>query len=532
MLNTGRLSPLSHDSCGYTTPARPREAQGRALVTEPRRPNVVVILPDQLRPDFLGCYGGAAVATPHIDALAAAGVRFDSAVSASPVCVPARTALLTGMNAIRTGVLHNLHALRPDHRELGVLTWSERLADAGYNTAAVGKMHLYPWDLTLGFGYRSIAEDKRWIEIRDAYYWFLRDHGLAKTHAREHPDYISGLGAYTNPIPWELSVDHFVGSSARKFLRRARGDERPFALFIGFPGPHDPYDPDQAFLESVVTSKLPVPIKSSNDLAPLIKARNIEGNKLPWCGIDYSNLSLDGAQRLRLHYAALVAQIDFEVGEIVTELRNDQKVWDNTVIIFTSDHGDYLGDHGMVGKESFFETAIRIPLIMKPAVDTPGSINDHQVELSDVAASILALASLEGNARMDALPLPGITAGSAVRGAVIGALHDGWMVRTRQWKLHKYATGEMLLFDLEADPDETRDLFNAARHRRTRDELDALLTQEVMRSIENAMEDRLVAGTDDLWNSVIFGHQGWTRRYPYSPPARWKKEPIVPSATP
>ena len=137
------------------------------------KPNILFIMPDQLRHDFLSCYGASFIHTPHIDSIAERGIRYTSAYSASPACVPARIALLTGMNAIRNGVLDNLHTLRPDYREAGIRLWPEILGGAGYHTAAIGKMHFYPWEESHGFDHRVICEDKQWPYIRDDYHDYL-----------------------------------------------------------------------------------------------------------------------------------------------------------------------------------------------------------------------------------------------------------------------------------------------------------------------------------------------------------------------
>ena len=107
-------------------------------ITEKNRPNIVFLFPDQLRSDFLSCYGAGFLDTPNIDAIAEGGTRYQNSYSASPLCVPARTSLLTGMNAVRNGVLDNLHAIRADHAEIGIHTWPEILSRSGYYTAAIG----------------------------------------------------------------------------------------------------------------------------------------------------------------------------------------------------------------------------------------------------------------------------------------------------------------------------------------------------------------------------------------------------------
>lgn len=130
-----------------------------------QKPNIIFMMPDQLRADFLSCYGAEFVDTPNIDSLQARGTRYAKCYSPHPVCVPARASLMSGMDAIKTGVLGNGYFLRPDLAEMGVKTWPQILSENGYYTAAIGKMHFYPWDLRLGFQYRVIAEDKRWIHI-------------------------------------------------------------------------------------------------------------------------------------------------------------------------------------------------------------------------------------------------------------------------------------------------------------------------------------------------------------------------------
>ncbi len=197
------------------------------------------MLPDQLRPDFLSCYGADFIDTPNIDWIANNGTRYDRAYSASPVCVPARTALLTGMNAIRNGVADNLHAVRGHYNEVGIQTWPQILANAGYYTSAVGKMHFYPWDARPGFQYWVIAEDKRWLQVRDDYYHYLKEHGLRKLHGNEHEGYFENRGAIINRLPWEHNVDRFVGREACRFIENYGGDG-PFAMMVDFPGPHCP----------------------------------------------------------------------------------------------------------------------------------------------------------------------------------------------------------------------------------------------------------------------------------------------------
>jgi len=478
-----------------------------------RQPNIVFLFPDQLRQDFLSCYGAEFIQTSHVDSIADQGVRYDRCYSASPICVPARNSLLTGLNAIKNGVTDNLHGLRLDYREAGIRIWPEMLAERGYYTAAIGKMHFYPWDARFGFQYRVIAEDKRWLEVRDDYYHFLRDRGLRKLHGNEHDGYHENKGAIVSRIPWEASWDHFVGLEACRFIRNY-GREGPFAMMVGFPGPHCPYDPSPEFLKEFDPADMPAPIPEVPGDTPGVRAKNIDGNKGSWNGIDYTDFPLEAKMKIRAHYAALVKQIDYEVGEILGALR-EEGLLDNTVVIFASDHGDYLGDHDLIGKGSFYEPSVRVPLLVRPpGLDSPMA-RTELVELTDVTSTILHFAGCETPAYMDSRPLPGLAIpGEKQRERIFGMVSDGWMAFDGRWKLAKYASGEVLLFDLENDPQEQRNLAFDPRHAETLRRLDAEMTAEVMQSVLFCTRDRL-AWAGDLSSDRAFGREGWTRPFPH-----------------
>lgn len=482
------------------------------------KPNIIFVFPDQLRADFLGCYGADFVGTPNIDRLQDQGVRYENCYSPHPLCVPARVALLTGMDAIKNGVLDNGQFLRADYASMGIQTWPETLASNGYYTAAIGKMHFYPWDLRLGFQHRVIAEDKRWIHIRDDYYHFLRKHGHRKLHGNEHPRYYEDKGAVISRIPWEYSVDHFVGQSACRFIEEY-GSEGPFAMMVGFPGPHCPYDPSPEFLDTVDPERLPPAIPEVEGDTPQLRRRNIDGNRRPWNGVDYTEFSDTHKSKIRLHYAALVSQIDHEVGQILDALEG-KSLLDNTVIVFSADHGDYLGDHNLIGKGPFFEAGIRVPLVVRAPWLGESRICSDLVSLSDITATLLSLAGCEVPPHMDSVPLPNLgLPGSVPRSSIVGMTQGGWMIYDGTWRLCKYATGENLLFDIAQDPSEQRNLFHDSSHLPTRERLDAMLTQTIMSSIRQANHDRRVY-VSDLSQCPAFGREGWQRRYPRPVPSQ------------
>lgn len=478
---------------------------------KPNRPNLLFIIADQLRADFLGCYGASFVKTPNIDKLAAQGVRYERAYSTSPICVPARASLLTGMNSIRNGVLDNTVWLRPDLAACGIRTWPEMLNDAGYYTAGIGKMHFYPWDSNHGLQYRVVAEDKRWIHIRDDYYHFLRGHGERKYHGNEHEGYLENKGAILNRLPWELSVDHFVGEEAIRFLQTYGGDG-PFAAMVSFPGPHCPYDPNQEYLDDVDPAQMPPAIPPSGDADRLLQ-NAIESNSKPWNGVDYSTFTDAQKQKVRAHYAASTNQIDVEIGRIVATLE-EKGLLENTVIIFTSDHGDFLGDHGFIGKGIYYEAAIHIPLIVRAPGIAP-SVHSSLVELTDITATLLAYGEAKPPQPQDSRPLPGLGLATQERSTLFGFVSNGWMAYDGRWKLCKYATGEQHLFDRATDPTEQQNRIDDPSAFAELRRLDDALTREIMRSMALSFNGQKV-DTTGMSQEETFGKEGWQRPYPHA----------------
>ncbi|QOR70342.1 sulfatase-like hydrolase/transferase [Ruania alkalisoli] len=473
------------------------------------RKNIVLILPDQLRPDFLGCYGADWLQTPAIDALASSSVRYTAAVSSAPLCVPARNALLTGMHPLRTGVLANDQGLRPDYRQMGIETWADRLSSAGYVTASIGKMHFYPWDAGYGFHHRVIAEDKRHIAIRDDYDAYLRRHGLAKTHANTWPEYHESRGATPPPVPWEHSVDHFVGTAAQEFIASRTGCDEPFAMMVGFPGPHCPYDPVPEFLDRVDRDRVPIARPGSADHAPERVQAARDSYLRAWADLDLSEFPDEARAQVRAHYSALVMQVDHEVGRVLQAI-DEAGLAEDTIVILASDHGDFLGDRELLGKAMFHEESVRVPMMIRIPGHVPG-INNAMVDLYDLAPTMLELVGAGVPEQMDARAVPGLSGLEAEsRERVVGAVADGWMLREGGMVLHKYGTGEVLLYDHDADPEQIRDLSRDPAHRADLDRMDATLTREVMALVASGHEDKIGSSTEPE-----FYARGWQRPYPY-----------------
>jgi len=484
------------------------------------RPNIVFIMPDQLRWDFVGCYGKPYAHTPNIDALASRGLIYNRCVSPSPVCIPARASMLTGHNSISTGVLNNNYWLRPDHDALGVPGFATLLSDSGYHTEAIGKMHFIPWDKSEGFDHRVIAEDKRHIHIRDDYADYLRDNGLKKYAGPEEPGYVEGRMASISLVPLEHQVDTWVGERSVDFIN-GYDQDKPFFLWSAFPGPHDPYNPPQDILNDVETVLMPDAFSATSDTCKFrqaIVAAHASGS----AQVDISEFTPAMKRNIRRHYQGLIRIIDKQVGDIVSAIDALDNGRD-TLIVFSSDHGDFLGDFNFLGKVLFFESSLRVPMIVSSPQIQAG-LSQALVSLSDVFATFTSAAGIKFTAQ-DSVPLPGIGLGDTQRQCVMGATDMGYMICTSQYKLCRYHNGVMSLHDVVNDPEEQDNLFNQSKYGEQRDSLDRLLSAWLNNSIMDGHSDKAypyMTMTPDHPGHL----RGWQRSYP-AQSSSWLNAPIT-----
>jgi arylsulfatase A-like enzyme len=434
------------------------------------RPNILFLMPDQLRADFLGCYGAGFARTPNLDALAKRSTVFDRCLSPNPICVPARASLLTGASTLETRVIDNGNWLAADRAARGLHTWPELLSQAGYRTYGVGKMHFTPWDAAEGFDTRIIAEDKRHTALNDDYAAYLATIGQTKVHGRDMPGYAENAGACISPLSADQQVDAWCAERACDLLR-AHDPNQPFAMMIGFPSPHCPYDPPADIAALFDPADMPPALtetESSRELRPWL----VENMKNLWADIDYSTFTDAQKAKVRAHYSALIHLVDRAVGRVLAAL-DDIGLADNTVVIFASDHGDFVGDFGMVCKNFFMDPSVRVPMI----VHRPGQHPERRadaVELSDVFPTVLGLAGLEvpaGCTFRDLLAPPPETPR-----AICGAVHRGMMVEQGEMKLSRYRQGPVTLHDIANDPDEQVNLAHDPALAAIRDGLERLLT--------------------------------------------------------
>lgn len=432
-------------------------------------PNIILIMTDQQRWDTVACNGYPHMITPHIDALARRGVSFTHAFAQGAVCGPSRNSIVSGQYVHTHGVEGNEQWLRPDQPN-----WIECLRRGGYQTVNIGKMHTAPIRLPAGFEHRTVVENKNYSQGHhgpdtDDYDLYLSHHGLkrpALTYYKDIEDWPDRLQATVWPHDDVLFPDNYVGRTTVDYLNGCTYD-RPLFLWCGFAGPHDPFDVTEPYLRMYDDVDVPDPVGWEGELEtkppPQQAAMDgMEGKHSP-AAVWWSRATPDRIRRMRKHYYANITLMDDWVGRIVAAVEAKGQL-DNTLFVFTSDHGDCLGDHHQVYKfSSHYDPVARVPLVLAgPGVETVGE-SDPLVELIDLGPTFLGLAGLD--------PLPGASGQSLsalLRGG--GPLHDvvfsehgqRVMVRTHEWKLVAYLGqpyGE--LYDLRTDPDELHNLYDS-----------------------------------------------------------------------
>ncbi len=440
-----------------------------------KRPNIILFITDQQRYDTIRALGFPYMDTPNLDRLVEEGVTYTNCFITAPSCAPARASLFTGYYPHTTGILKNADQWRH--------SWVELLNQSGYYCVNVGKMHTFPYETPLGFHERYVVENKdRYLEGR---YFFdewdkgLRARGLIKQQRelyRQQADYEERLGAFEWELPEETHSDFFVGDMAAWWIETKPQPDGPLFLQVGFPGPHPPYDPIPRYAEPYMQRDLPLPSISEEDLAgqpPPFLAMRQHNIEVDHDSIAYTlNPTREQLHRQRAYYLANVTMIDEKIGQILTAL-DARGYLDDAVVIFTSDHGDALSDHGHSQKWTMYDIITRVPMIVwAPGRFAPGRKLDALCQQMDVGPAILELAGVEIPASMEAESLSPSLNGEPWDGRqYVFAEHsrDGilqetefmTMVRTRDWKLVHFldeAFGQ--LFHLANDPEEVHNLWD------------------------------------------------------------------------
>lgn len=438
-----------------------------------RRPNLLVVLSDQHRFDWMHTVDpDLPIRTPVLDELARQGTSVLGAITPAPVCAPARACLATGTTYDAGPVVNNGQDLPTD-----AATYFRALRDeGGYHVSGTGKFDLHKatmdwnldgsrcldeWGLSAGIDNEGKldAVASGWPAPRGPYMAFLHERGLAAAHREDMLRRKERLYADTaaTPLPDDAYEDNWIAANARRLLAACPSD-RPWHLVVNFAGPHDPMDVTAGMRARWDDVAFPPP--HDTDEGP-------------------------DDQQIRRNYAAMIENIDAHLGSLL-ELLDDRGETEDTVVVYSSDHGELLGDHGLWGKNLFFEPSIRVPLVVRGPGVAAGVTSDALVALEDVAATLLDLAEVPTPTSMTARSFRGLLEGrtathrefvvsgldrdeASIRGNAAYESAPGW-IAPRRWRCLVTPTEKLvlrgvddspLLYDLRADPHETTDRADA-----------------------------------------------------------------------
>lgn len=457
-----------------------------------RTPNLLVILSDQHQANAMSCAGHPVVRTPNLDALAARGTRFTNAYTPSPICVPARAAFATGQYCHRIRCWDNAMPYSGQPRG-----WAHALQDKGIRVESIGKLHYRSIEDDAGFDVEHIpmhvhdGKGMVWGSIR------REDERVYKHHVRMMGDTVgAGESDYTR-------YDAAVTDRTCTWLQDVAEGEKPWCLYVGLVAPHHPLIAPQEFYDMYPTDALPVD-----------KLRPKDGyTQHPWVSrtaaamLGEEGWTSEEERRVAIAaYYGLTSWMDYNVGRIVAALKASGQ-FDDTTIIYSSDHGENLGVRGLWGKMNMYQESAAIPLIVAPAPSegkAPPAVCGTTTSLLDVSETIIAHfdGSLEGERPghslygiAEAPENPERVVFSEYHG--VGAVSACYMIRKGRWKLIDYVGFAPELFNLEADPEETTDLARdpeaAEVLRDLYAELALICDREAVNAEAFADQDRMIA---------------------------------------
>ncbi|MCX7705770.1 MAG: sulfatase-like hydrolase/transferase [bacterium] len=471
------------------------------------KPNILWIMADQLRADCLGFMGNGIVQTPNLDGFAAEGIVFTNAFCQSPACMASRASLFTGRYPSTIKV-----------RGMGILpssetTFSEFLRRNGYHTACAGKLHFTPEQYTRDvlksdvpiIDWRRFADDARMVAIPDdpmkenygfEEYFGCEDILKGNYHRwvednypelfNKEPERFSEEGPgdlFISPYPSEAHHTAFISSQAATFIRKWK-DENPWFIFCSFIAPHHPFEAPQDQIERYDVKDIPLPQEKDGIDASFIPepAKSAVG--------EMKKYSAEIQRRIILHYYASISLIDDCVGMLIRELK-DTGQYKDTIIVFCSDHGEFLGNHGLLRKPSIhYDELIRVPLFIKLPKNNSRKCIDGLVELVDIYPTLLGFLGMPPNPGLQGIDWSGKIVSNDVIGRddiysemysikpIFNKLHGPYTatitMRTKKWKLNLYPEAGIQygqLFNLEEDPDETKNLYRDSSFRTIKEEM-------------------------------------------------------------
>ena len=461
-----------------------------------RRPNILFLMADQYRWDALGSVNPI-VKTPNLDSLASRGVRFSRATVNAPMCLPSRYSMMTGLYPSQVGVRHNAQ-MCPTDEDLPAPVLAQRLREVGYQTAGFGKTHWYLGEdlapdipvktSTRGFEIRAQrnTDDPGRVEPGAAQMGHERPEDYARLSAETRPygsgETVEAYKGFTSAVPPERHTEAWLTDKALEFLSDGRDEGRPFFLYLSFDYPHAPFNVPPGYEDLYDLDEMPDPpaVPDGVDLS------GHAGAQWKRWGEWLHATSVRERRKSALRYYALCSYVDAQFGRVLKRLEETGEA-ENTFVVFTSDHGEMLGERRRFSKYCLYEGSVRVPLILAGPGARSSTVDYRPAEHVDVLPTLLSVAR-EGTP-------PGFPGASLLaeptRVGSFSEMHGtgyeevqqapAYMWRTREWKLITYVPGDAAgarlreaegeLYDLRADPLELDNLYGDPNHLSVRERL-------------------------------------------------------------
>lgn len=430
-----------------------------ARAARSEKPNILFLMADQHRGDAMGCDGHPCIHTPHLDWIAREGARFRCAYSTTPTCTPARAALLTGLRPWRHGMLGYSRV-----GERYPIEMPRAMAEAGYYTIGIGKMHWHPQRNGHGFHELILDEASRveTPEFRSDYRAWFASEAPGKDH--------DATGITPNDFrakafvwPERLHPTHWTAETAVRFLQQYDRAE-PFFMKVSFVRPHSPYDPPERWMAHYEDAAIPEAHVGA-------WAERYRPQSDGWPNIWHGDMGAAQVRHSRQGYYGSVSFVDEQIGRILEAL-DARGMLEDTLILYTSDHGDMTGDHHLWRKSYGYEASARIPMLMRwpkgMGPEARGVVLEQPVEIRDILPTFMDAAGAAGRETLDGRSMLELVNGKAGDWrAWIDLEHDVCYDESNHWSgatdgkwkyLFHARDGEQQLFDLGDDPGETRDL--------------------------------------------------------------------------
>jgi arylsulfatase len=412
------------------------------------RANILLITTDQQRFDTIAALGNEHIYTPHLDWLSDEGITFQRAYADAPICMPSRATLMTGKHGFNSGLTGNSSAVVPMQ---SYLTLPALLTQAGYQTRAQGKMHFHPMRANYGFEHMELPMDYYRERHGAGHGGLPKQHGLGENE----------ITPVISTVDEAHSLTHWTVRRSIDFLE-TRDPTRPFFLWTSFTKPHPPFDPCANYWALYQHREMPAPV--SGDWSRTVESTPQAFLAPTYCLNNAYRMSTEQLKEVKRAYYACITQIDYQLGLLFARMR-EMDLLQNTWILFTSDHGDMLGDHHMAAKSIFLEGSAHIPLLIRPPAGTweeiplAGQKVDTLVSLADILPTVLGMAKVPAPQDIDGLDLMSLVDAPLERD-FYGCCNDDFYCLIQN--AYKYtwarAGGEHLLFNLEDDPQELRNL--------------------------------------------------------------------------